>query len=39
MEQDEITLGQDVSSETCPSCGRPVQADWQVCPYCGQGLV
>ncbi|NOZ26695.1 MAG: zinc ribbon domain-containing protein [Chloroflexi bacterium] len=30
---------QDASGKTCPSCGRPVQADWQVCPYCGQGLV
>jgi hypothetical protein len=27
------------SDETCPSCGRAVQADWQLCPYCGQGLV
>jgi predicted amidophosphoribosyltransferase len=22
----------------CPNCGRPAQADWQVCPYCGQSL-
>jgi len=27
------------SDKTCPSCGRTVQTDWQVCPYCGQGLV
>ncbi|MBN1934784.1 MAG: zinc ribbon domain-containing protein [Anaerolineae bacterium] len=20
---------------TCPQCARAVQADWQVCPYCG----
>jgi len=24
--------------KTCPNCGRPVQTDWQVCPYCGQKL-
>jgi hypothetical protein len=23
---------------TCAHCGRSVQADWQVCPYCGQAL-
>ncbi len=23
---------------SCPNCGRAVQADWQVCPYCGQSL-
>ncbi|MEW5958169.1 MAG: zinc ribbon domain-containing protein [Chloroflexota bacterium] len=22
----------------CPSCGRPTQASWQHCPYCGQSL-
>ena len=22
----------------CPSCGRPTQADWQHCPYCGQAV-
>jgi hypothetical protein len=22
----------------CPQCGREVQADWKVCPYCGQQL-
>lgn len=25
-------------AETCPGCGRPIQADWQHCPYCGQSL-
>jgi uncharacterized membrane protein len=24
--------------KTCPSCGKPVQADWQNCPYCRQNL-
>jgi len=22
----------------CPQCGRPVQADWAHCPYCGASL-
>ena len=26
------------TSGTCPSCGQPTQADWQLCPYCGQVL-
>jgi hypothetical protein len=26
------------SGRTCAHCGRAVQADWQVCPYCGQAL-
>jgi hypothetical protein len=26
------------SSRTCSNCGRPVQADWRVCPHCGQEL-
>jgi len=26
------------SSPTCPHCGRPVQADWQHCPYCAEEL-
>jgi hypothetical protein len=25
--------------QTCPGCDLTVQADWQLCPYCGQGLV
>lgn len=23
------------SSKRCPNCGRPLQADWRVCPYDG----
>lgn len=23
---------------TCPNCGKEVQADWKVCPHCGEGL-
>lgn len=22
----------------CPNCGRAVQTDWKLCPYCGQHL-
>jgi hypothetical protein len=22
----------------CGTCGQPVQADWRLCPYCGQAL-
>ncbi len=25
-------------AKTCPNCARPVQADWQNCPYCGAAL-
>jgi hypothetical protein len=23
---------------TCKHCGKPVQADWKNCPYCGKKL-
>lgn len=26
------------ASRTCPECGKPAQADWTTCPYCGQKL-
>ena len=29
---------QTAGGQPCPNCGRPVQADWRVCPYCGQQL-
>ncbi|HEY5901322.1 MAG TPA: zinc ribbon domain-containing protein [Anaerolineales bacterium] len=25
-------------SQNCPSCGRPIQADWRNCPHCGEPL-
>jgi DNA-directed RNA polymerase subunit RPC12/RpoP len=25
-------------SAKCAQCGKPVEEDWQVCPYCGEGL-
>lgn len=27
-----------VAEANCPNCHRPVQTDWQVCPYCGTSL-
>jgi hypothetical protein len=29
---------QGPAARTCPNCGRPAQADWRNCPYCGQAL-
>ena len=26
------------AARTCPACGKPAQADWATCPYCGQKL-
>lgn len=28
----------DEPQVTCPSCESPIQADWKVCPHCGQEL-
>ena len=25
-------------ARACPSCSKPAQADWSVCPYCGNAL-
>ena len=30
--------GPQQSVVRCPSCGRPVEPDWQACPYCGEDL-
>jgi hypothetical protein len=27
-----------VSSRVCQACGKPAQADWNTCPYCGQTI-
>ncbi len=32
------TLAPIVATRPCPNCGRPVQADWRNCPYCGTAL-
>jgi hypothetical protein len=34
------TTGIDAAhpTQSCPDCGRPVQAAWQLCPYCGRSL-
>jgi zinc-ribbon domain len=26
-------------THTCANCGKPTQADWKTCPYCGNPLV
>ena len=26
------------ATDACPACGRPTQATWQHCPYCGESL-
>ncbi|GAB6392388.1 MAG: zinc-ribbon domain-containing protein [Treponematales bacterium] len=28
-----------VSDETCAACGKPVEAEWKVCPFCKAALV
>jgi uncharacterized membrane protein len=30
--------GAPPTNRACQACGKPVQADWAVCPYCGQNL-
>jgi len=30
--------GRPMLVPACAKCGRPVQAEWQICPYCGQNL-
>lgn len=32
------TLQAPRATGTCSNCDRPTQADWQLCPYCGQSL-
>jgi hypothetical protein len=32
------TQPQVVPLRTCSNCGKPAQADWNTCPYCGQKL-
>jgi len=31
-------MGRPRPRPTCPGCSRPVEADWQLCPYCGHKL-
>ncbi len=33
-----ITQPPAAQSRICTNCGRPAQADWSTCPYCGQQL-
>ncbi|NDJ78457.1 MAG: zinc ribbon domain-containing protein [Chloroflexi bacterium] len=32
--EEEALLQNIEEKPVCPGCGRPAQADWQVCPYC-----
>ncbi len=34
----QAVVTQPVATTACPNCGRPVQADWNNCPYCGTNL-
>lgn len=33
-----IGQGGPASSIVCPRCARPLEADWEHCPYCGEGV-
>ena len=37
--QSQSQVWRDELQDTCPSCQSPIQADWKVCPRCGQELV
>lgn len=30
--------GSKAAARLCAHCGRPAQADWKTCPYCGNAL-
>jgi RNA polymerase subunit RPABC4/transcription elongation factor Spt4 len=36
--EEEILLHELEQAPTCYNCGRPVQPDWQYCPYCEKEL-
>lgn len=33
-----LNSSKSVQGRACTSCGKPVQADWKTCPYCGNNL-
>jgi hypothetical protein len=33
LEPEREARGASARAKTCPRCGRPMQPDWQVCPY------
>ena len=33
-----VGQGGPATSLVCPRCARPLDADWEHCPYCGEGL-
>lgn len=34
----QVTQSRPAAGQNCPTCGRAVQANWQLCPYCGHSL-
>lgn len=34
----QLTHPSVTQSRTCSHCGKPAQAEWNTCPYCGQKL-
>jgi Zn finger protein HypA/HybF involved in hydrogenase expression len=32
------SLADTEGAAECQRCGKPVEEEWQVCPYCGTGL-
>ena len=35
---DQPTESVSTANANCPSCGKTIQADWNVCPHCGVSL-
>ncbi|MBI4760222.1 MAG: hypothetical protein ACOYYF_13315 [Chloroflexota bacterium] len=33
-----VNIFKPAASRACPNCNRLTQADWKVCPHCGQTL-
>jgi hypothetical protein len=36
--QPTMPVAPEAPARTCANCGKPAQADWQTCPYCGNPL-
>ena len=35
----QATKPRPAAAPNCPNCGRAVQADWELCPYCGHSII